>query len=227
MARFPAWIEPEKLMPQQWNLFWLLIGGLVAHRCVRAILDPQARLVQLAVRNCLMSLIVIDAAIVLGMAGSGLGLRDSRAVGSGDVFGPLDFGDLASGPRAACLASIPRFTAIDAKRLQIDDPALAENQTAHHVGSAGRKLQTEPAVAGGQKGIVVARNAAQKRTPVGRDRSQTGPGPLGPRRGQGGNERDREIDQLAMAATAVVPRLKPTSSSVDPTNTRPSPRGTR
>ncbi len=71
VARFPAWIEPEKLMPQQWNLFWLLIGVLVAHRCVRAILDPRARLVQLAVRNCLMSLIVIDAAIVLGMAGSG------------------------------------------------------------------------------------------------------------------------------------------------------------
>ena len=43
--------------------------GLVGHRCVRAILDPRARLVQLAVRNCLMSLIVIDAAVVLGMAG--------------------------------------------------------------------------------------------------------------------------------------------------------------
>jgi UbiA prenyltransferase family protein len=70
VARYPAWIEPEPLVPQQWNLFWLLIGALVGHRCLRAVLDPRAKLVQLAVRNCLVSLIVIDAAITLGMAGS-------------------------------------------------------------------------------------------------------------------------------------------------------------
>ena len=42
---------------------------MVAVRCVRAIFDPRAGMVQMAVKNCLLSLIVIDAAVVLAMAG--------------------------------------------------------------------------------------------------------------------------------------------------------------
>ncbi len=69
VARFPAWIEPRLNVPQQWTLFWLLICLIIGVRCGRAILDPRAGMVQVAVKNCLLSLIVIDAAAVMGMDG--------------------------------------------------------------------------------------------------------------------------------------------------------------
>jgi len=69
VAWYPAWFEPKLLVPEQWSLLWLLICALVGLRCGRAVLDPQAGIVQLAVRNCLLSLIVIDAAAVWAMDG--------------------------------------------------------------------------------------------------------------------------------------------------------------
>jgi 4-hydroxybenzoate polyprenyltransferase len=69
VARYPAWIQPPLEIPEQWNLFWLLIGAVIGVRCVRAISDPQSGMVQVAVKNCLLSLIVIDAAVVMGMDG--------------------------------------------------------------------------------------------------------------------------------------------------------------
>ncbi|HTU24391.1 MAG TPA: UbiA family prenyltransferase [Pirellulales bacterium] len=70
VAWYPAWIEPEVLLPDRWVLLWLLIGAMVGARCGLAIFDPRAQVVQMAVRNCLLSLIIIDAAVVWGMAGS-------------------------------------------------------------------------------------------------------------------------------------------------------------
>jgi hypothetical protein len=69
VAWYPAWIEPRLAVPGQWGLFWLLICAIVGVRCGRAILDPRAGIVQQAVGNCLLSLIVIDAAAVLAMDG--------------------------------------------------------------------------------------------------------------------------------------------------------------
>ena len=70
VASYPAWIEPTLAVPQQWVLFWLLICAIIAVRCGRAILDPRAGMVQLAVKNCLLSLVVIDAAVVLAIDGT-------------------------------------------------------------------------------------------------------------------------------------------------------------
>ena len=69
VAWYPAWIEPRMDVPEQWTLFWLLICAIIGVRCGRAILDPRAGFVQLAVKNCLLSLIVINAAAVLAMDG--------------------------------------------------------------------------------------------------------------------------------------------------------------
>jgi 4-hydroxybenzoate polyprenyltransferase len=69
VAWYPAWIELRRGVPDQWSLIWLLICAMLGVRCGRAILDPRAAIVQLAVRNCLLSLILIDAAAVLAMDG--------------------------------------------------------------------------------------------------------------------------------------------------------------
>jgi 4-hydroxybenzoate polyprenyltransferase len=69
VASLPAWATGEEWpairMRPNWYLFWTLFAGLIGFRCVRAILDPQPKLVQTAVRNCIFALIVIDAAAVL------------------------------------------------------------------------------------------------------------------------------------------------------------------
>jgi len=48
-------------------VFWLLVAALVSWRCVRAIVAPDPRNVQSAVRYCILSLIVIDAGACLAV----------------------------------------------------------------------------------------------------------------------------------------------------------------
>jgi hypothetical protein len=50
-------------------MLWGLLGTLIAWRCVWAIVDPRPRLVQRAVRQCIFSLIMLDAVVTLAVAG--------------------------------------------------------------------------------------------------------------------------------------------------------------
>jgi hypothetical protein len=69
--KLPQTVEPMDLVrlfqpgvePQRWSLFWLVLSILVGWRCVRAIVQPYSEFVQEAVRQCLVSLIVLDAAV--------------------------------------------------------------------------------------------------------------------------------------------------------------------
>jgi 4-hydroxybenzoate polyprenyltransferase len=74
VAWYPAWrIEADPLelpVPERWYQFWLIIAGLVAWRCLRAVADPRPAIVQMAVKNCILSLIVIDAAACLATRGT-------------------------------------------------------------------------------------------------------------------------------------------------------------
>ena len=68
LAAYPTWagdFEPPLNPPGNWYLFWLLIGALIGQRCLRAIVDPQPQLVQAAVKTCILSLIMLDAATLL------------------------------------------------------------------------------------------------------------------------------------------------------------------
>lgn len=56
-----------------WAILWLAIAGVILRRCALALANPEPRLVQIAVRSALRSLIVIDAAIVLGFCGAAWG----------------------------------------------------------------------------------------------------------------------------------------------------------
>jgi len=67
--RFPPGFRPA--LPERW--WWLMLALLalpIARRCVTTVADPTPERVQLAVKHCLLSIIVLDAAVTL-VAGSG------------------------------------------------------------------------------------------------------------------------------------------------------------
>jgi hypothetical protein len=53
-----------------WEILWLAIAAVILRRCALAVANPQPHVVQVAVRSALRSLIVIDAAVVLGFCGA-------------------------------------------------------------------------------------------------------------------------------------------------------------
>lgn len=79
LAWYPSWRTPDLTelswphyalqMGQQWYLFWGVLAVLLGWRAARAIVDPSPLNVQRAVRNCIMSLIVLDAAVCVGVRG--------------------------------------------------------------------------------------------------------------------------------------------------------------
>lgn len=75
LASFPWWTHADgwrlKVPQPRWHLFWVIIGALIVWRLLRAVVDPQPRLVQLAVKQSLLSLILLDAALVFAIHGFG------------------------------------------------------------------------------------------------------------------------------------------------------------
>lgn len=71
LDRLMYWVRgdewPPVFVPPRWSVFWLLVAALVSWRCVRAIVVPDPRNVQSAVRYCILSLIVIDAGACLAV----------------------------------------------------------------------------------------------------------------------------------------------------------------
>ncbi len=68
LAWLPGW-RPILVSAGTWRLFWIILGLLIGWRCVRAIARPSPPLVQVAVKNCIHSLIVLDAAVCLAIQG--------------------------------------------------------------------------------------------------------------------------------------------------------------
>jgi 4-hydroxybenzoate polyprenyltransferase len=72
---FPRFAPAEGLVaaihedPRRWNMLWGLLGLLIAWRCIWAIMDPRPLLVQRAVRQCIFSLIMLDAVVTFAVAG--------------------------------------------------------------------------------------------------------------------------------------------------------------
>jgi len=74
VASLPNWFPPEGdyglYMPvRYWYYFWALLAALIAWRCIAAVVEPSPSRVQMAVRNAVQSIIVLDAAVCLGLAG--------------------------------------------------------------------------------------------------------------------------------------------------------------
>ncbi|MCG8586336.1 MAG: UbiA family prenyltransferase [Pirellulales bacterium] len=70
-----AEIAPDLLIDQlrnrtmSWYTFWLVVSMLTVWRCARAIARPEPIWVQMAVKNGILSLIILDAAVIYGVAG--------------------------------------------------------------------------------------------------------------------------------------------------------------
>ena len=79
LAWYPQWFADDVSPVSQpvhavragdgWYLFWGLMGVMVGWRALRAIIDPLPVKVQGAVKQSLISLIVLDAAVCLGVRG--------------------------------------------------------------------------------------------------------------------------------------------------------------
>jgi 4-hydroxybenzoate polyprenyltransferase len=53
-----------------WYLLWAVLVCIIGRRCVMALFEPSPKRVQSAVRHCVHSIIVLDAAVCLGYTGS-------------------------------------------------------------------------------------------------------------------------------------------------------------
>lgn len=65
-------VEPAGLLvrlPDRWPLLLGALGALVGYRMFLAVLEPVPYRVQMAVRQCILSLVILDAAVVLGVRG--------------------------------------------------------------------------------------------------------------------------------------------------------------
>ncbi len=75
LAVVPIWTAnrpPLVVVRNGWYLLWLwaLLALITARRCVSAIWQPTPQRVQTAVRHCVQSIIVLDAAVCVGYAGT-------------------------------------------------------------------------------------------------------------------------------------------------------------
>ena len=77
LAYFPkemplvAGIEPQRLWIdwQSWAWCWALLAVLTGWRCLRCVFQPYSEFVQEAIRQCLVSLIIFDAALTFAVRG--------------------------------------------------------------------------------------------------------------------------------------------------------------
>jgi 4-hydroxybenzoate polyprenyltransferase len=77
VAAVPVLTEnrPRLVVAQNgWYLLWAALALVTARRCVAAISEPVPARVQAAVRHCVQSIIVLDAAVCVGYAGPVWGL---------------------------------------------------------------------------------------------------------------------------------------------------------
>jgi 4-hydroxybenzoate polyprenyltransferase len=77
LACYPLLLSPDDLAPllraepYRWVVLWVVLAPLMTWRSAWAIVDPQPEQIQLAVRQSLGSLIVIDAIVVFAVLGAG------------------------------------------------------------------------------------------------------------------------------------------------------------
>ena len=59
--------------PDRWTLLMAVLAALIGFRCLRAVVEPVAYRVQMAVKQCILSLVILDAAacfLVRGISGA-------------------------------------------------------------------------------------------------------------------------------------------------------------
>jgi 4-hydroxybenzoate polyprenyltransferase len=66
------WLTAERpplaVIVPGWYLLWAALALIIGRRCMMAVFEPSPKRVQTAVRNCVHSIIVLDAAVCVGYA---------------------------------------------------------------------------------------------------------------------------------------------------------------
>lgn len=73
-AALPTGFAPDTMSPRAWYSLIGLLSFVIVRRCLVAVFDPRPQRVQMAVKNCLMSIIILDAALVMLVCGVGWSL---------------------------------------------------------------------------------------------------------------------------------------------------------
>lgn len=69
LGYYPEFVARIRLQPDYlWPMLLLLLGFTIVRRCFVAVIDPRPEYVQAAVKQCILSLIVLDAAVCLTAA---------------------------------------------------------------------------------------------------------------------------------------------------------------
>ncbi|MCI0333167.1 MAG: UbiA family prenyltransferase [Planctomycetes bacterium] len=72
LASVPMWTgfrPPLAVVHNGWYFLWALLALITGRRCLAAVVQPTPQRVQVAVRHCVQSIIVLDAAVCMGYAG--------------------------------------------------------------------------------------------------------------------------------------------------------------
>jgi len=74
LAQLPAYADNLVVLlqrqPQRWHLLMSVLGVLIGWRCLRAAMDPIPGRVQTAVKHCILSLVILDAAVCYAARGT-------------------------------------------------------------------------------------------------------------------------------------------------------------
>lgn len=74
LAWLPSWTEPSDQLRgdlSRWYLMMSILGALIGWQCLRAVVDPQPLRVQLAVKQSILSLVILDAVVCFALRGTG------------------------------------------------------------------------------------------------------------------------------------------------------------
>jgi 4-hydroxybenzoate polyprenyltransferase len=77
LALFPRFAPVDgvvpllRLEPGRWNLLWIALAALIGWRCIWAVIEPHPLYVQAAVRQCIFSLVMLDAVVCFSVRGTG------------------------------------------------------------------------------------------------------------------------------------------------------------
>ncbi len=75
LAWLPNWtnqtVPQIQVDPSRWYLIMGILGALIGWQCLRAVLDPQPLQVQLAVKQSILSLVILDAVVCFALRGTG------------------------------------------------------------------------------------------------------------------------------------------------------------
>jgi len=69
LSRLPAWHDLLPGMERRWGLLMLILGALIGWRCLRAVAEPAPPMVQAAVKQCILSVVILDAAVCCAVRG--------------------------------------------------------------------------------------------------------------------------------------------------------------